>query len=115
MRSSSGGWVSNMPPRLERRPLWSRSGDSMYRCAVARVTVCSGVVSSRSFASASARPSRSPVISAADASARYSRRRDSAICSSAAPIGASTIATMPMITPNGPRSLFAAAAAATRS
>ena len=43
MRSSSGGWVSNMPPRLERSPLWSRSGDSMYRCAVARVTFCSGV------------------------------------------------------------------------
>jgi hypothetical protein len=29
IRSSSGGCVSNMPPRLERRPLWSRSGDSM--------------------------------------------------------------------------------------
>ena len=29
MRSSSGGWVSNRPPIDERRPAWSRSGDSM--------------------------------------------------------------------------------------
>ena len=29
IRSSSGGCVSNIPPRLERSPLWSRSGDSM--------------------------------------------------------------------------------------
>ena len=29
MRSSSGGWVSKRPPRLERRPTLSRSGDSM--------------------------------------------------------------------------------------
>ena len=70
---------------------------------MARVTVCSGCVSSRSAASAIARPSASPVISTALASARYSRRRDSDICSSVAPIGASTAATRPATTPIAPR------------
>jgi len=60
----------------------------MNMCATARGACFVSWVSSCSLRSASARPSPSPVISAPEASARYSRRRETASWIRTAAIGA---------------------------
>lgn len=58
MRSSRGGWVSNSLFSRESLPsAFSRgNGDSIHRCAVARLCVDTTVWSSRSFSSAEISP-----------------------------------------------------------
>ena len=89
MRSSSGGWVEKRPLNpVPRNPDAWLSGLSMYMCAVARLAFRISLVSTRSLRSASAIPSASFVISAADASARNSRRRETASWMTTPAIGA---------------------------
>ena len=64
----------------------------MHRCAEPRLTATVGAAAASIFSSARARPSGFRVSSAPDASARYSRRRDTIIASSCASSGASRIA-----------------------
>ena len=97
MRASSGGWVSNAPLKSEPRPEVWFSGLSMNMCATARGAWRVCCVSTWSLRSASARPSPSPVISAADASARYSRRRETASWIRTPATGARSSAARPRI------------------
>ena len=102
MRASSGGWVSNAPLNSDPSPEVWFSGLSMNICATARGAWRVCCVSTWSFRSASARPSPSPVISAADASARYSRRRETASWIRKPATGARISAAMPRIERHDP-------------
>lgn len=78
MRSSMGGWVENRPANMPTEPFKLVSGLVMYRWAVALLAASRGSLSWESFSSALARPSGYLVMATADASARNSRRRDTA-------------------------------------
>ena len=69
-------------------------GSAMHRCAVPRFTEVVGAAARSIFSSAFASAMGLRVSSAPDASARYSRRRDTIIASVCADEGASTIATI---------------------
>ena len=98
MRFSSGGCVEkSLPKPVPRNPDAWFSGLSMYMCAIARLAFRISLVSTRSLRSASAIPSASFVISAADASARYSRRRETASWMTTPAIGAISSAAKAMI------------------
>ena len=91
MRSGIGGCVLN-----RRLMMPGRFGSAIQRCAIELLVRATGRALVCSFASAVSRPSGSRVVIALVASARYSRCREMAACTTAAVSGARIAATSPI-------------------